>query len=60
VDIGSRQKRRNFMRENGLADYADFREHWQNKAKERARPAFKGDLRADIARNYETLSRGRK
>lgn len=57
VDIGSRTKRREYMQVNGLADYSDFAEHWKTKAKERANPRFSGNLTAEIAHNYDTLSR---
>jgi hypothetical protein len=38
TDIGSRSKRRDYMQANGLADVADFTEHWKRAEAERARP----------------------
>lgn len=35
TDIGSRSKRRDYMRTNGLADVADFTEHWKRAEAER-------------------------
>jgi hypothetical protein len=60
VDIGSRRKRAAYMQAHGLADYGDFAEHWKKKERERSTPRFSGDLGADIARAYETLSKRRK
>lgn len=60
VDIGSRAKRRDYMRANGLADYSDFTEHWKKKAEERRNPRFSGDIGGDIARAYDKLATRRK
>lgn len=37
TDIGSRTKRRAYMKENGLADADDFKEHWAKAEKEQAK-----------------------
>jgi hypothetical protein len=38
TDIGSRQKRRDWMKATGSADYSDFTNHLQRAAAERAAP----------------------
>src|SRR5688500_10932626 len=43
TDIGSRRKRREYMRENGLADADDYKQSWQKASAERA-AALRGDV----------------
>lgn len=59
VDIGSRNKRRQYKEAHGLADYGDFKNHWDSAQRQRQDRAsrFSGDLRADLERNYEQLSK---
>lgn len=47
TDIGSRQKRRDWMKATGSADHSDFTNHWQRAASERSAPipGLRGDLR---------------
>lgn len=54
ADIGSRKKRREYMRANNLADASDFKETWAKAARERAK-YFKGDF--DHARRKEQIAR---
>lgn len=46
VDIGSRQKRKRYMQENGLADYDDFKGARERRAKEQAAKA-RGEYKPD-------------
>ena len=54
TDIGSRRKRRDYMRRNDLADTSDFTEHW--KKAEKARENFMGDAQSTRERR-ETIGR---
>lgn len=63
TDIGSRAKRREYMRVHNLADADDFRGEWARKAQERERahdnPQAVAKRRADIARALNQ-ARGRR
>jgi hypothetical protein len=50
IDIGSRAKRRSYMKENGLADFDDFKGTWEKAEKDRAAPD--PTLREDIERAF--------
>lgn len=65
VDIGSRRKRREYMRANGLADSSDFKGEWQKAAKQRE--AIRTGTDNDPSRReaigraiYEQSKRGRR
>ena len=55
TDIGSRQKRRDWMRATGSADASDFTQHWQRAARERRRIA--PGLKQAIISAHEKLRR---
>ena len=62
TDIGSRAKRRAYMKANNLADTDDFKETWARKAREREAIARGEDStrREAIARALHKLNTGRR
>jgi hypothetical protein len=64
TDIGSRAKRRAYMRQNNLADADDFKGAWATAAKEREEARRDGPRdstrREDIRRAMDTVRRGRR
>lgn len=62
TDIGTRAKRRAYMKERGLADAADYKQHWEKKAAEREafrRGEDKTDYRPALAEMWDKLGRKR-
>jgi hypothetical protein len=62
TDIGSRKKRRAYMKANNLADADDFKGTWEKAAKEREaiRQGSDSSRREAIARALETYKPGRR
>lgn len=64
VDIGSRRKRRDYMKANNLADVSDFTETWAKAAKQREAirdgSAGRSERREAIARAIELARTGRR
>lgn len=64
TDIGSRAKRRAYMKANNLADSDDFKEAWAKAAKEREEAFREGPKdptrREDVARAIAQVRRGRR
>jgi hypothetical protein len=54
ADISSRKKHREYMRRNGLTTADDFKQTWENAAKERAK-FYQGDF--DTRERRETIAR---
>lgn len=60
VDIGSRRKRADYMRANGLAEASDFSPaFYEKKRSERLNGTF-ANLGQQIARNYDALSQRKR